>query len=66
MPRIKFRMAADGDQADVNCVCFRHEPGKAPDCSALTHPWCLAAGSGGPEACKFRKEKETQDDGDPS
>ncbi len=63
MPRVKFRLAAGGDQADVDCVCFSREPGKAPDCTALNHPWCLAAGSAGPEACKFRKPKEVPPDG---
>ena len=58
MPRVKFRLAAGNENADVPCAFYQHEPGKAPDCSALTHPWCLAPGSGGPEACKFRKEKE--------
>lgn len=63
MPRPKFRLAAGGDSTDVDCNCFFRTPGGAPDCSALTHPWCLAAGSAGPEGCKFRRPREAQTDG---
>lgn len=63
MPRLKFRMAGNADHTDVDCQFFARPPGRAPSCEVLNHPWCLAAGSKGPSACKFRmaKEAEAQD-----
>lgn len=55
MPRVRFRLATDGDRRDVECAEFRRTPGGAPECAVLNHPWCLAQGTGGPEACKFRR-----------
>lgn len=55
MPRVRFRLATDGDRRDVECTEFRRTPGGTPECAVLNHPWCLAQGTGGPEACKFRR-----------
>lgn len=56
MPRSPFRLATDADRRDVDCQLFSRIFG--PHCDALNHPWCLARGSAGAEACKFRKPKK--------
>lgn len=62
MPRKRFVLAPDAARRQVKCEHYDFNSG-APRCRALTHPWCLAPGTG-PEACKFRNPpKEAADDG---
>ena len=51
-------MAPDAASRKVDCEHYRFNAG-APQCIALTHPWCLEHGSS-PEACKFRKPSEAE------
>lgn len=59
MPIVRFRLATGGDKRDVECAEFRRTPGGTPECAVLNHPWCLAQGTGGPEACKFRRKPKS-------
>ena len=52
MTRKRFIMAPDAAAREVRCGNYRFNGG-APQCTALTHPWCLAPGES-PLSCKFR------------
>ncbi|MEG1491643.1 MAG: hypothetical protein RR394_05260 [Oscillospiraceae bacterium] len=54
MPRIQFRLASDSDGKRIDCFAFQIDDNGRPHCTALVHPFCLAACA---KACPFKMSK---------